>query len=533
MTFILSDLSRKTNDGRLNNEILFEESLKWIADGRAVFVSPPDQYTTLNFTGLQGSSSGLYFSTVFQLRKWEFQVEKADENIEVSPVHQQYYQLTQKQKEDLEMRIKQGLGEAAQSVSDLELVEHDLRKYNEFIKYFGLAYNEKASMLEEKEKPDEYALKAMFIDQVDFFEGGGQAPGRLSMTFMQQQNIVPTIVQDFFDMKSEDDLIKSNRLKNIPTVEKNMLKTKWRAYENWKMQFRKQVSSRYIRFKTLERSKTKAVDEYRNWLKPIIARHKLIEEGLQNPSGAGRARTFFLRSQAQAVGINGIELWTWRYFKPSEFQKTPGELLSKGILNKKLEPYDTWTQKNIIFHPEHGLQTSYPWITRKMVDEWAAEIKQQWLDPSRALYYMFFVIGFDRSIIKPAGATEFDDVDVGIAASIMSQNILLAKLLEIKAKQKEIEIHIDEMLGIKHHGEDFEKTKDEKKGKNAKKGKADEAFEDIKEALDIEMLFSRHGPYESDFEDRITKFYLKQMGGGWYATITRFIKDKVGFGKVK
>ena len=90
---------------------------KWL--GHALFAGPREGWTQINPTGPPGSLSDIFYSLIFQVRKWEFKTEKADEWIEVSPVHGAYYQLTMKQKEELEGRIKQGLGSASQMVADM------------------------------------------------------------------------------------------------------------------------------------------------------------------------------------------------------------------------------------------------------------------------------------------------------------------------------------------------------------------------------------------------------------------------------
>ena len=80
---------------------------EWL--GNVLIASPFEARVNIDFTGPPGSTSGVYYSLMFQLGKWEFLVQKADEWIEVSPVHAQYYQLTQKQKDDLEGKIKRAL----------------------------------------------------------------------------------------------------------------------------------------------------------------------------------------------------------------------------------------------------------------------------------------------------------------------------------------------------------------------------------------------------------------------------------------
>src|SRR3990167_5064986 len=488
MPYILSDLSRTPFSGIAVNKKLLNICTKWIDEGNAVFYPPSDQCTVLNFTGNLGAATGIFYSTMFQLRKWEFNVKKAGETIEVSPVHQQYYQLTQKKKEDLESRIKKGLASASQSVADLELLEHDLRKYQDFIKYFGMEYNEESGSFENTKNNDEHTLKANFLE-----------------------------------MQSPEDTEKNSKLKDIPIVEKKLLEEKWKAYNTWKEIFIPEVKKRYVRIQGLVNSREKSVEEYKEWLKPVVARHKLIEEGFENPKVAGRYKTLFVNSIGQAISYNNMTVWAWKSFAPSELQKASGEIIAKARLNKLIDPYDKWTRDNIIFHPEHGIQATYPWVTKELVDQWVKEIKSEYLSSSNKLYYIFFVLSFDRTNIKFPTGSEIEDVDVGLNSNMMSQNILLAKLLEIKAQQAELERHINAMLGIQNDIGEFKTSEIKKPGLS-------ESFDKF---FNIELIsLKRKGPYETDFEDRITKFYLKQMGGGWYATMLKFIKDKVGFGEI-
>jgi hypothetical protein len=73
----------------------------------------------INYTGAPGKASGLYYSLFFQLPKWGWTVAKADEWIEVSPTHKEYYDRTVSTKQALEATIKTGLASAAQAVADL------------------------------------------------------------------------------------------------------------------------------------------------------------------------------------------------------------------------------------------------------------------------------------------------------------------------------------------------------------------------------------------------------------------------------
>ena len=177
MTWLLGDFSRDPWKDTFTHRVGDVKLSSWTLDnlGKIVCLGPFEGHTTLDLTAPPGVASGVYYGMVFQLGKWEFKVHKADEAIEVSPVHAQYYQLTLKQKEDLEAKIKSGLGQAAQAIGDFELLKHDERKYQEFLNYH--------------ESRDEHSLRAVFIDQVDVHNG--------DTGLRQIVQRWPTIIADF------------------------------------------------------------------------------------------------------------------------------------------------------------------------------------------------------------------------------------------------------------------------------------------------------------------------------------------------
>jgi hypothetical protein len=530
---------------------------KWL--GKALLIQPLDQYITLNPTMPIGSFTNLYLSTISYLTNMEFIVRKVDEWIEVSPAHKAYYDMVLGEKEKIEIKIKTVIDDMIRHISDLELIEHDLRRYREFLDYI--------------EKNDEHSLKAIFIDQVDFYAGEG-APGRLSMSFMQQNNIFPTIIQDFFEMKSEEDLEKNERLKKLPKVEKDMLKTKWRSYQEWKSLFGNEVKNRYSRLKELVDSKKKMIEESREFIKPYIARHKLLEEGLSRE----RIRKSYISDVFHTVGEQTsrevIKVWAWKQFEPEEFFKAPGELLAL----KAVKADDEWTKKHLIFHPELGLKQKYPWITEKWVDNAIKEIME--IDdlmltrrrvPRTYLYYSFLELEFEKNTMRLPTGSEFEDIIITVRCYLMSQNVLLVKLLELKAKEEEFENYIDEILGLgeKRKIERLKKelsgmsTKDKilylkrnfsnatdeeiksrldaigenvsldeiKKYKIKKPSKImkklNEAWEKFSDFFGLDFKFFKLGPYEKDFENRITKFYLVGTGRTAYGPLVGFLKRRI------
>ena len=226
---------------------------EWL--GNVLIASPFEARVNIDFTGPPGSTSGVYYSLMFQLGKWEFLVQKADEWIEVSPVHAQYYQLTQKQKEDLEGKIKQGLVSVSQAVADYELLLHDKRKYTEMLRYLGyrtakelgdkdvkahghqpdelgdlctLVDNDSKTKGERMKKTDNHSLKAVFVDQVDIHTGEGISIRSIVSRW-------PTLIADF--MRLDDSDIEPGAVMkklDISRAEAVVLVTKNKLFVEWK-----------------------------------------------------------------------------------------------------------------------------------------------------------------------------------------------------------------------------------------------------------------------------------------------------------
>jgi len=420
---------------------------KWV--GHADLVQCLDQAITLDITAPVGTWQKLYYPLVAQLGNWEFNVRKVDEWIEISPTHKGYYDLVMGEKEKLEVKIKTVIDDIIKHVSDLELLEHDFRRYKEFNDYF--------------KTNDEHSIKAVFVDLVDFHSGesAGGGAGRLSMSFMQQNNIFPTIIQDFYEMTSEEDLEKKDRLKNLPRVEKDMLKTKWRAYQEWKKLFGAEVEKRFKNLGELIESKKKMIEQSRNWIKPYIARHKMLKEGMEEKKERETRPFKYWYPSTEATGETVITLWAWKEFEPPEFYKVPGELMAlkpgfKLYDEKTKKMCDRWTMEHLIMDDRVGLKEKYPWITEEWVHEKTEEIMEK-DDLFRArkrvkrpyLYYSFMEIIFDKWLSRSPTGSEKEDTMITVRSYWMSQNVLLVKLLELKAREEEFEDYVNSLLGIK------------------------------------------------------------------------------------
>jgi len=502
--FILGDIKRGHEWGEQFKDEYKNEALnKWWRPnlGKCVIAGPLDQHTQLDLTGPPGCISKVYYGLLFQLRKWEFTVHRASEHIEVSPVHAQYYQLTMKQKEDIENKIKAGLTSASQAIADFELLKHDERKYGEFYDYI--------------KNKDEHSLRAVFIDQVDVHTGETAI-----------RNIVtrwPTLIVDFLRLTESDtntDEIKKKL--DVSKAEAVVLSTKNRLYNEWKKLFGPEIEKRRNRIKELLQSREHSINEYREWLKPYITRHRLLKESLQTDELRKVQTTAFVPMVGQATSFAQVNIWAWKYFPRLEPKKKAGEIEAL----RPLDAYDDFVKKELIFHPEHGLIADYPWITEKWAAEKAKEIKQNWLTPGR-LYYTFYEITLDKATMRNADGSEIEDGIFYINSIFISQNALLAKLMELKAKQEEVEMYVNKIIGI--HKE--EKPEEKKEGAKKKVQPLLQSLKKVKIPKSDWFTFFQRGPYEINFEDRIV-MDLRRMGAYRYTPIIALIKERFGFGQV-
>ncbi|MBU5557753.1 MAG: hypothetical protein QW751_01925 [Candidatus Aenigmatarchaeota archaeon] len=522
-----------------------------------------NQTVSFNFTGPPGTASAIYYALVFQMSKWGCNVEKVDEWIEVSPTHREYYERTMAQKQVLEGVIKSGLASAASAVADYELVQHDLRKYQEVLNYF--------------KKKDEHSLKAMFIDQVDIHTGEGVSMRSIAPRW-------PTIIADFIRLKDEytdPDVIK-NKL-GVSRPEAVILATKNRLYIEWKKTFLDVAKLRYETLKGLANARKKSIEEYRNWLRPHIARFKAIKLG-----GAVRPTEAF-KSFADVTGMstfaNSIRLYAWKSLRPLEIRKAAVEF--KPGEKFVIDPYDEYMRSTYVLDPERGLAKAYPWLREErkycgrckkyypadtlkctkcggvsLEDRFRADeivdtvIKPDWLAKRHGLnpgelYYVFFDIDVERYGTRLT-VGEVEDITFNIKTYLISQNVLLVKVLELYCREKEFEQYIEEILGVKLREESitdivrreypslFEEEKKPSEWDKFEKWitelrKSVTGISAVTKKIKVPVkppekrvfMFVRPGPYETEFKERITQQYLNPAGA-LFTAIKEFLKTKAG-----
>ena len=425
-------------------------------------------------------------------------------------------------------------------MADYELLLHDKRKYTEMLRYLGyrtakelgdkdvkahghqpdelgdlctLVDNDSKTKGERMKKTDNHSLKAVFVDQVDIHTGEG-------ISIMSIVSRWPTLIADF--MRLDDSYIEPGAVMkklDISIAEAVVLVTKNKLFVEWKNLFLPELLSRYVRILELANSRKKTMDEYREWVKPYVARHKLIEEGLSRPENRSIMRTSFMTPVGHALSFASIEAWVWKDFISSEIYKVAGDIFARN----PVDVYDNWTKKNLIFSNDYGLAVKHPWITYEWVKDKKTEIyRDGWLNKNR-YYYSFFVVKFMRTNMRTATGDELEDGQFDVNLIVMSQNAMFVKLLELKAKQEEFNKYVDNILGIPHY---IKGSRPAAKNNNT--------FQPVKKFFDtfsIPLKFSKKGPYERDWDERITKYYFAPIAGDRYVPIVNFIKQKIGYGK--
>lgn len=182
---------------------------------------------------------------------------KIKEYLQISP-QSTYYHAMMERKRVAERTV----GDILAGLSDLyqqkHLLEHDVRKLEERVKAF-----------EQFEKGEDEALKADFVDLVDFHTG------RHSLVQMQAENIFPTIMADFYRMHGTEDLLSKEEggtgiLANLPESEKVMLRKKWKLYEVWRQEYGRAVRMRLKELKMRLNSIKTSIEQSENIIRPHV-----------------------------------------------------------------------------------------------------------------------------------------------------------------------------------------------------------------------------------------------------------------------
>ena len=490
--------------------------------GKMLSMRPENQGIIMDITTKMGGCSNLYYSLVFWLPKKDYSIAKVDEWMEVTPQHVDTYNLTIAQKQKLEGAIKTGLASAAQAVADFELLAHDRRRYREIFDYFI------------KGKKDDHVLRTLFVDRVDAYTGEG-----FSLVTMTKR--WPTIITDFIRMGGKG-LIELDQIRkelDVSQAEATVLKTKNELFEEWKKMFLPTVKERLARIENMVNSRRKSVDEYKNWLKPYVARYRMMREATERDPGMFSQDYLMTPGFSQAVAYTGVRLWAWKPFVLTEKGK-PEYIPKKG--KWLIDPYDDvvreWVPR---IEQKYGITISDKNIedlkdSAIKEETYTGNVKYEFaktkMDP-RYIYYQMFDINIGRSIIKtpPPEGGELENIMFWPVENwVLSQNVMLLHLIELMAREKVFNNYVEELVGSRNLEDEIrERLEREYEGKPLKKeGPARKVESGFKKGVkSFGKLFVKPGPYEMSFYERIAKVYLVDAGAAW-GELMGFIKSNIG-----
>jgi chaperonin cofactor prefoldin len=553
--------------------------------GEGINTFPPERDEYLDFTGTLGKGAETITGLMFQLPKWGFERWRIEEWIEVTPVFQQQYQLTIMQKQQIEQQIKGGLASASQAVADLELVSHDFRKYREFVDFFTMI-DKGNKLIKENKKEEgeklrnrgEQTLKSIFIDQVDIHTGEGVALRSIASRW-------PTIIADFMQLKDGDiDFKKIAKDYKVSEAEGVILATKNKLYTEWRDRlFRQTVEDRYRTLVSLVQARKKSVDEYKNMLRPLMARYKMLSEGLaeKEPRQAMRKLSFW-RPESQAMSSDFVKIWAWKPVAFAEKYKGTRQnpldeipLAQAGFLPDEIEilkkpKEEGGLGKEVVkaLPVEPSIDSVFRKIAKSVEEQYKIEFTpKDWQDARKMMmdrfetsakatssyepwvwspYFVFLEIPFMRSVMKSPSGAEMENIFCeNFKAAAQTQNIILGHYLELVARDKQLDNYISQMLGeAGAKGETIDqlikelewKTEEEKK-ETTEKNKTAEIQKKIGqakgqakavrvgvgktlEAFGIKSAFLRgEGPYELAFRDRVPKYFMPEVAEAYNAVI--------------
>ncbi|MBI4010123.1 MAG: hypothetical protein HY361_02935 [Candidatus Aenigmarchaeota archaeon] len=446
--------------------------------GELIHVAPMNMRTYLDLSSLPGVSSRIVTPFLYYLGRNRFQRYKLFEWSEVSPVHAQFYQLTIQQKQQLENLIKQGLASISSAVSDFDLLLHDQRKYREFLDYFEAIEKGKKVKNEDLMMKNEQTLKSIFIDQVDVHTGEGIALKLIASRW-------PTIIVDFLKLKDEDtDPKKIAEKLKVTEAEGVVLATKNKLYVKWKELFRETVLGRFNRISELVEARRKSIQEYRNYLRPIIERFRNIRELGETEEGRrilNRSVSWARRGVSEAYSMDIQVIWAWKGMSlPDLFKRSKEAFIDeydllkypkfpKGFKEWIKTEMPTWSDENKnryrrIRDYHTGIEPIDKWVLAFIpVAERVWNVKLTALDILRARqwmindgsalfpnwpYFKVWEITIVRGVTRYADGVEIENPMFDPWRPYLdSQNVVLMRYIELVAKEKQSENYITDLLG--------------------------------------------------------------------------------------
>ena len=215
-----------------------------------------------------------------------YTVEKVEESVYVSPQSQVHNQLMQ-QKQGAEQRVKETKRNLSELLKQKHMLEHDIRKLR--------------SRVEDIKEGNETRIKADFVELVDGAGASGQGGGdRAALKFLRDQNIYPSIVANFNEMDSLDDLKSeedggTGKLSHLPENVKAVLKKKYAMYEKWTDLFGSEIQRKLDELKGELKGIERAIEETEEYLEPYVRDMEMINNKSQSELAGDLRRIIQLR----------------------------------------------------------------------------------------------------------------------------------------------------------------------------------------------------------------------------------------------
>jgi len=457
--------------------------------GEGINASPFESAKLLDLTAPLGNLSGLTYGVEFQLGKWGYIVKKFDHSLEVSPVFTEYYTRTMDEKRKIEGQIKSGFASLSQAVQDFELLNHDVRRYREYMQRFQKISNITKKMEELKKKKNseniekiekelesaQHVIRAMFVDQVDAHTGEGMSMRSIAPRW-------PTVISDFMELTDKDTEVDGIRIKlDTSRAEAVILKTKNDLFIKWKEFFLETIQERYKYLTRMKLSRKASIDEYRNEIRPLLSRYKAIKEFREDSDTTKFLKTHFFRQDSQAISSSLTEIWAWRPFivreepfpasreswnpitlKEAGFNQVERDILKNNNTNSippmpAVPVMDKFIRGFLLqIEATYGVK-----LTVIDVVDQIKSINKMFEHPERGSptgptgprwefspYYVLVKLPLTRTAVKLPSGVSLEDLWIdGFQAWNATQNIIIMKMLEKLAIEKQLEYEIEVLLG--------------------------------------------------------------------------------------
>ncbi|MBU5537139.1 MAG: hypothetical protein QW818_03405 [Candidatus Aenigmatarchaeota archaeon] len=468
-----------------------------------------------------------------------------------------------------------------------------------------------AKKKEEREKAEQMikegmqTLRSVFIDQVDAYTGEGISLRTITSRW-------PTIIVDFMRLDDKDvDQKKIAEKYGISEAEASVLATKNKLFIEWRdVLFKPTLIQRYQHILRLAEARKTSIREYTEMLKPVIARYKIINDALSSAGGRIGAWRGFFQPASQAFSMDRTRIWAFLPFGPVEKYKVTRdyldeipakqagfskieidqireflnrekesrtlsyyeELFTRGLVaalpvepsiddivreytpqvekfyGVRITPIDLFAarQRLVNLFLRKAMETRGGVAYRRISDYIAPGVTWQF-----SPYYVFLDIPWPRTVIKLPNGSEMEDVMIeNMTVQGRTQNVIIVCLLEVLAREKQLENYISQLVGEiggselmpieelakEQYPEIFGKPSpklitggDIKKGIKKFKWFLGDLFESLGRNWGIHFDWLRaRGPYEFAMDDRIAElFQLETMMQG-YLFVVRYLQNKGG-----